>query len=102
MSVTFIDIENLNDVEQRIDKIIGSMTLEEKIGQMSLRDWGDFKHKDMDYVAGEIRAGRIGGFFNIPRNSYAPKAFNLIPNIAVTESKYGIPLIFGSDVIHGY
>ena len=89
-------------VEERIDQMISGMTLEQKIGQMSLRDWGDFRHKDMDYVAGEIRAGRIGGFLNIPRNSDAPKAFNWIQKIAVTESKNGIPLIFGHDVIHGY
>ena len=89
-------------VEERIDKIIGSMTLEQKIGQMSLRDWGDFRHKDMDYVAAEIKAGRIGGFLNIPRNSDDPKAFNRIQKIAVDESQNGIPLIFGHDVIHGY
>jgi beta-glucosidase len=89
-------------IEKRIDKIMQSMTLMEKIGQMSLRDWGDFRHKDMDYVAGEIKAGRIGGFLNIPRNSDDPKAFNRIQKIAVNESKNGIPLIFGHDVIHGY
>ena len=89
-------------IEKRIDKIMQSMTLEEKIGQMSLRDWGDFRHKDMDYVAGEIKAGRIGGFLNIPRNSDDPKAFNRIQKLAVNESKNGIPLIFGHDVIHGY
>ena len=89
-------------IEKRIDKIMQSMTLEEKIGQMSLRDWGDFRHKDMDYVAGEIKAGRIGGFLNIPRNSDDPKAFNRIQKIAVNESRNGIPLIFGHDVIHGY
>ena len=89
-------------IEKRIDKIMQSMTLMEKIGQMSLRDWGDFSHKDMDYVAGEIKAGRIGGFLNIPRNSDDPKAFNRIQKIAVNESKNGIPLIFGHDVIHGY
>ena len=89
-------------IEKRIDKIMQSMTLEEKIGQMSLRDWGDFRQKDMDYVAGEIKAGRIGGFLNIPRNSDDPKAFNRIQKIAVNESKNGIPLIFGHDVIHGY
>ena len=89
-------------IEKRIDKIMQSMTLEEKIGQMSLRDWGDFRNKDMDYVAGEIKAGRIGGFLNIPRNSDDPKAFNRIQKIAVNESKNGIPLIFGHDVIHGY
>jgi beta-glucosidase len=89
-------------VEQRIDKIIDAMTLAEKIGQMSLRDWGDFRHKDMDYVAGEIKAGRIGGFLNIPRNSDDPKAFNRIQKIAVDQGRHGIPLIFGHDVIHGY
>ncbi|MCS5594012.1 MAG: beta-glucosidase BglX [Porticoccaceae bacterium] len=89
-------------VEARIDKMIDAMTLEEKIGQMSLRDWAGFKHKDMDLVAGEIKAGRIGGFLNVPRNSDDPKAFNRIQKIAVNESRNGIPLIFGHDVIHGY
>jgi len=89
-------------VEARIDKMIDAMTLEEKIGQMSLRDWAGFKHKDMDLVAAEIKAGRIGGFLNVPRNSDDPKAFNRIQKIAVNESRNGIPLIFGHDVIHGY
>ncbi|MFL2531500.1 MAG: beta-glucosidase BglX [Porticoccaceae bacterium] len=98
----FLEVNLDPVIEKRIDKIMQSMTLMEKIGQMSLRDWGDFRHKDMDYVAGEIKAGRIGGFLNIPRNSDDPKAFNRIQKIAVNESKNGIPLIFGHDVIHGY
>ena len=50
-------------VEQRIDKIIGSMTLEEKIGQMSLRDW-------VDNFAGVIFCEKVTFNQNHNFNSY--------------------------------
>ena len=89
-------------VEKRIDKIINAMTLGEKIGQMSLRDWLEYKEKDLDQVREEIRQGKIGGFLNVPRSPSDPKAFSKLQKIAVEQSRLGVPLIFGHDVIHGY
>ncbi|MDG0970635.1 MAG: glycoside hydrolase family 3 N-terminal domain-containing protein [Porticoccaceae bacterium] len=89
-------------VEKRIDGILSAMTLEEKIGQMSLRDWLEYKEKDLDQVRAEIKQGKIGGFLNVPRSPSDPKAFSKLQKIAMEESRLGVPLIFGHDVIHGY
>ena len=89
-------------MEKRIDSIINAMTLEEKIGQMSLRDWLEYKDKDLEQVKEEIKKGKIGGFLNIPRSKSDPKAFSKLQKIAVEQSRLGVPLIFGHDVIHGY
>ena len=89
-------------VEKRIDKMISTMTLDEKLGQMSLRDWLFYEDKDLQQIVEEIKQGRIGGFLNVPRSSYDPKAFSKLQKVAVEQSRLGIPLIFGHDVIHGY
>ncbi len=75
----------------RIESVLGAMTLDEKIGQMWQVNSFEVNRDDL------IRAGRIGSFLNIPRDEIAR-----IQRIAVEESRLGIPLIVGRDVIHGY
>ena len=83
-------------IEQRIADLIGRMTLDEKIGQMSQST--AFPHPISDRVKGEIRSGRWGSFLNAGDAQDRTEA----QRIALTESRLGIPLIFGRDVIHGY
>ena len=83
-------------IEERIDALIGRMTLAEKIGQMSQVNVGDsYVH---DYLADGIRAGRVGSILN----SVDVDVVNELQRIAVEESRLGIPLLVGRDVIHGF
>ncbi|CAM4329176.1 hypothetical protein L1N85_21210 [Paenibacillus alkaliterrae] len=81
-----------DETEQKIEKLLGQMTLEEKIGQMTQR--GTLKESDLEW----IREGKIGSLLNVRE---ADKV-NELQRIAVEESRLGIPLIIGDDVIHGY
>lgn len=80
----------------RANQMLARMTLEDKIGQMS--------QLDPDFFGGEeqlkqaVRDGRCGSLLNY----WGVEKVNEIQRIAVTESRLGIPLIIGRDVIHGY
>ena len=77
--------------ERRIDELLAKMTLAEKIGQMSQRN-GGAGHEDA------VRAGEIGSILN----EVDVELINRLQRIAVTESRLGIPLLIGRDVIHGF
>jgi beta-glucosidase len=83
-------------VEQRISALIARMTLDEKIGQMSQST--SMKTPISAEIKDEIRKGRWGSFLNTKSPADRAEA----QRIAVKESRLGIPLIFGRDVIHGY
>ena len=72
------------------------MTLEEKLGQMSQST--AMRTPISDEIKQQIRAGRWGSFLNAGSPADRAEA----QRIAVKESRLGIPLIFGRDVIHGY
>lgn len=84
----------------KADSIIALMTLEEKIGQLNLPAAGDFTtgQASSSNIAEKIKAGKVGGLFNIKT---AAKIRD-VQRVAVEESRLGIPLLFGMDVIHGY
>ena len=87
---------NPADLAQRVAELLGRMTLDEKIGQMAQVNVGDsYVH---DYVADGIREGRIGSVLNV----VDVDVVNELQRIAVEESRLGIPLIVGRDVIHGF
>ena len=83
-------------IEQRIDELLEQMTLAEKIGQMSQANASE--GYPPDYLAGPLRAGQIGSVLNISNVDAA----NELQRIAVEESRLGIPLMVGRDVIHGF
>src|SRR3974390_1144788 len=84
------------DIESRIDSLIRRMTLEEKLGQMSQST--SLGSPVSENSRREIRSGRWGSFLNAGSAADRAEA----QRIALKESRLGIPLIFGRDVIHGY
>ncbi len=78
--------------EQQIDRLLSEMTLEEKIGQMTQVCGGWYS----DDLANQVRAG-AGSMLNS-----VGKEANYYQRIAVEETRLGIPMIFGRDIIHGY
>jgi beta-glucosidase len=83
-----------------IDSLLSIMTLDEKIGQLNLPAAGDIvtgQATSAD-IAEKIKAGQVGGLFNVK----SMEKIKEIQRIAVEESRLGIPLLFGMDVIHGY
>lgn len=97
-------INNKEDVEYKIDSLMSLMTLKEKIGQMNMYNgfWdvtgpaptqgnGMKKYDD-------LRNGFVGAMLNVR----GAKNVREVQKIAVQETRLGIPLLIGFDVIHGY
>ncbi|WP_277675516.1 glycoside hydrolase family 3 N-terminal domain-containing protein [Saccharopolyspora rectivirgula] len=88
-------------IEARIQRLLKQMTIEEKFGQLQqLSGNGDTGPGDgqMKEIVDRTRAGRLGSVLNV----YGAKSSNDLQRIAVEESRLGIPLLFGFDIIHGF
>lgn len=87
-------------VDYKVDSLMSKMTLEEKIGQMVLfTSHFDVTGPTMRNDEVEmIRKGRCGNIFNAVSAQYTRQ----LQEIAVKETRLGIPLLFGYDVIHGF
>jgi beta-glucosidase len=84
----------------RIDMLVASMTLEEKIGQLNMVAasrvvTGPGELQDLHEG---IRTGRIGNLLNL----WGVDETRVVQRLAVEESRLGIPLLMGLDVIHGH
>ncbi len=82
-------------IEHKIDSLLIAMTLEEKIGQMQQLS---ISRNFNDSIYDLVRQGKIGSFLN----ARTVEMRNKLQKTAVEESRLGIPLIFGRDVVHGY
>ena len=93
-----------NTIEQKIDALLKRMTVEEKVGQMNQYNgfWdvtgpapeGGSAEKKYEH----LRKGWVGSMLTVR----GAKAVRAVQKIAVEETRLGIPLIIGFDVIHGY
>lgn len=79
-------------IEKKIDELLAKMTLTEKIGQMTQRSGAGSVNETL------VREGKVGSLLNVR----GAAEVNRLQKIAMQESRLGIPLIIGNDVIHGY
>ena len=84
----------------KADSVLKLMTLQEKVGQMVLytSDWDVTGPTIRSSYLDDIKKGNCGNIFNAHTVSYVRS----LQKAAIEESRLGIPLLFGYDVIHGY
>ena len=88
------------EMDRFLDELIGRMTLEEKVGQLTLltSDWESTGPTMRDSYQEDIRAGKVGNIFNAYTAGYTRE----LQKLAVENTRLKIPLMFGYDVIHGH
>jgi len=92
------------EIESKIDSLLNIMTLQEKIGQMNQYNgfWDLTGPRPKEGSAAKkyehLQKGWVGSMLNVR----GVKDVKKVQKIAVEESRLGIPLIIGFDVIHGY
>lgn len=86
--------------EKFVNSVLAKMTLEEKIGQMTLytSGWDVTGPVLNENYRKDIMAGRCGNIFNAHTVAYNRE----LQKIAIEKTRLKIPLLFGYDVIHGY
>jgi len=83
------------EIETKVATLLAKMTVEEKVGQTIQVKIRDDNRKEM---IDRIRKGQVGSVLTI----YGTDNINAVQQVAVDESRLGIPVIIGNDVIHGY
>ena len=81
-----------------MNELLCKMKLEEKIGQLSLfnTDWDVTGPTMREGYRQDVKAGSVGAIFNAHTAAYNRD----LQKIVVEETRPGIPLLFGYDVIH--
>ncbi|WP_366186673.1 beta-glucosidase BglX [Flavobacterium ovatum] len=97
-------LDSKKTIEERITLLMNEMTVEEKVGQMNQYNWswdvtgpapkGGVSKLKLDH----LRQGWVGSLLSVR----GAKEVRAVQKIAVEETRLGIPLIIGFDVIHGY
>ena len=96
--------KTIDSINTKVDSLLNIMTLDEKIGQMN--QYNGFwdvtgpspKGGDAKYKYENLKKGLVGSMLNIR----GVKDITAVQKIAVEQTRLGIPLIIGNDVIHGY
>lgn len=110
LTITAMDAQNKphldkkKPIEERITLLMKEMTLEEKVGQMN--QYNGFwdvtgpapKGGNAELKYEHLRKGWVGSMLTVR----GVKEVRAVQKIAVEETRLGIPLIIGFDVIHGY
>ena len=96
-------------VNQRVSDLMAHMTLPEKVGQLLQVDWT----KKLSLIAPAIKTGQVSSLlgFGPPHAGklsggsywrYRISQYNAAQKLAVANTRLGIPLLFGSNVLHGF
>lgn len=101
---TPVSIKTTNPLDRKVDSVLNLMTLAEKVGQ--LNQYNGFwditgptpKEGQAAKKYDDLKKGLVGSMLNVK----GVKDVRALQKIAVEETRLGIPLIFGFDVIHGY
>ncbi len=99
-----LDKSKKSSFDARVDSVLHLMTLEEKVGQ--LNQYNGFwdvtgptpKEGQAALKYDHLKKGLVGSMLNVK----GAKEVRAIQKIAVEQTRLGIPLLFGFDVIHGY
>lgn len=88
------------EMKVKIDSLLSIMTLEEKIGQLTLytSDYDVTGPTIREGYKEDIKQGKVGAIFN----AFGAEYTRMLQEMAVEETRLGIPLLFGYDVIHGH
>ena len=88
------------DMHRHVADLMSRMTLQEKIGQLNLLSsgWDVTGPTLREGYEEDVKAGNVGAIFNAHTAAYTRS----LQKLAVEETRLGIPLLFGYDVIHGY
>lgn len=95
---------SVTNIDKRVDSVLKLMTLTEKVGQMN--QYNGFwqitgpvpKEGNAKMKYEHLKMGLVGSVLNVQGSVDVRK----LQEIVVKESRLGIPLIFGFDVIHGH
>lgn len=96
-----VDKSNGNpEISAKVDSVLNLMTIDEKLGQLTLlssrfTETGPSLRDDFEQL---VREGKAGAIFN----AYTVEYTQWLQRVAIEETRLGIPLLFGFDVIHGY
>ena len=84
------------DAKSRAGLLLKKLTLTEKIGQMVQ------VNGQQGEISGELRQGIISGSIGSVLNEVNPEIVQEMQRLAQEQSRHGIPLLIGRDVIHGF
>ncbi|MFW5918317.1 MAG: glycoside hydrolase family 3 N-terminal domain-containing protein, partial [Haloferacaceae archaeon] len=96
----YVDEERREAIAERVEELLEAMTIEEKVGQLNQRSvsFVTGSEDESDDLEAAIAAGEIGSVLN----AQGLEAKRHLQELAVEESRLGIPLLIAFDVIHGY
>ncbi|HUG41638.1 MAG TPA: beta-glucosidase BglX [Longimicrobiales bacterium] len=88
------------EINDAIDALLARMTVEEKLGQLTLEvgRWTDVGPRVEERGEEDIRAGRVGALYGV----YGAEYTRALQRVAVEETRLGIPLLFSHDILHGF
>ncbi len=102
-TVVAIPKRSEEEIQEKVEELLGKMTLKEKIGQMS-QSSGEDVSEIGDKIEGkpmveQIKEGEVGSIIYI---GYSPETIYTYQKYAVENTRLGIPLLVCQDVIHGF